>query len=286
MACRIWQLAAQTHYQMMGYVIKTPEDHLLVIDGGWQGDMPFLWHLLQKYGGEKPHIDAWFMTHPHSDHVLALCEMAEKKHGQFSIGTLYHHFPSRDLIARGEPGALRAYDAFENVKAGFHEEILSEGQRLQFGSVDFEVLYVSDPDIVKNTSNNSSCVLRMTAEGKSVLFLGDLGKEGGDKLLSMHGDKLQSDVVQMAHHGQSAVKMNVYDAIHPEICLWSAPNWLHNNNQGCRGYDSGVWDILHVRRHMKAQGVRRHAFAKDGTMLLTINAGCITLSTEDPYFVD
>lgn len=287
MACRIWQIAAQTHYQMMGYVIKTQEGKLLVIDGGWPGDAEYLWHLLKKAGGERPHVDGWFVTHPHCDHLLALCDLLERRRGEFTIDRVYHHFPARELIERGEPGALRAWDAFEAAKQYFTEEILEEGQMLSFGSVAFEVLYVSDPTFVKNTSNNSSTVLKMTGEGMSVLFLGDLGVEGGEKLLQKYGpEKLKSDIVQMAHHGQSAVKMDVYDAVRPDICLWCAPKWLWHNNQGCRGYDSGVWDILHVREHMRRLGVRRHVTGMDGTVLLTLHEGQAAIACEDPYWMD
>ena len=289
MACKIWQIAAQTHFQMMGYVIQTPENKLLMIDGGWPGDADYLMHLLRKIGGKKPHVDAWFLTHPHSDHVTALYHILQERSDELSIGSLYHHYPARDLLVRGEPGCVKVWDAHQELRPQFKdiEYILEEGQELQFDSVRFEVLYVSDPGFVRNTSNNSSVVLKMTAEGKSVMFLGDLGVEGGEKLLAMHkAEKLKSDIVQMAHHGQSAVKMDVYDAIRPEICLWSAPKWLYYNNQGCRGYDSGEWDILHVRAHMKKLGVRSHIVGKDGTALLTIDNGQVTITCEDPYWFD
>lgn len=145
------------------------------------------------------------------------------------------------------------------------------------------MLYTSDPAFTRNASNNSSCVLRMTSEGVRTLFLGDLGVEGGEKLLRMHGGALQSDIVQMGHHGQSAVRMDVYHAIRPQVCLWCAPKWLWDNNQGCRGYDSGVWDILRVREEMRRLGVRRHAIAKDGTYRITLDGGSIDIFCADPF---
>lgn len=69
MPCEIYQLAPQTHTQMMGYVIKTPGDSLIVIDGGTAGDADYLLYLLRRLGGNHPQVKAWFLTHPHSDHV-------------------------------------------------------------------------------------------------------------------------------------------------------------------------------------------------------------------------
>ena len=50
MPCEIYQLAPQTHTQMMGYVIKTPGDSLIVIDGGTAGDADYLLYLLRRLG--------------------------------------------------------------------------------------------------------------------------------------------------------------------------------------------------------------------------------------------
>ncbi|MBR4309096.1 MAG: MBL fold metallo-hydrolase, partial [Oscillospiraceae bacterium] len=84
--------------------------------------------------------------------------------------------------------------------------------------------------------NNISCVIRMTVGGKNVLFLGDLAEPGGLVLKSYHdtnatsGSKyfsLKSDMVQMAHHGQTGVPKSVYTAIAPDVCLWPAPDWVY-----------------------------------------------------------
>ena len=78
--------------------------------------------------------------------------------------------------------------------------------------------------------NNISCVIRMTVGGKNVLFLGDLAEPGGIVLKSYHDANtysIKSDFVQMAHHGQTGVAKNVYQAIDPDICLWPTPDWVY-----------------------------------------------------------
>jgi beta-lactamase superfamily II metal-dependent hydrolase len=76
--------------------------------------------------------------------------------------------------------------------------------------------------------NDSSLVFRLSTENTSVLFMGDLGPDGGDILFRESMDKLPSDMVQMAHHGHMNVSMEVYAAIMPKVCLWCAPDWLYN----------------------------------------------------------
>ena len=253
MPCEIYQLAPQTHTQMMGYVIKTPGDSLIVIDGGTAGDADYLLYLLRRLGGNRPRVKAWFLTHPHSDHVYALYDLLQNRHEAFSLDALYLHYPERRVLEIGEPRSLPAWDGYQALRSqiGSREHILREGEHLDIGV--------------------------------RTLFLGDLGVEGGEKLLRMHGNALQSDIVQMGHHGQSAVRMDVYHAIRPQVCLWCAPKWLWDNNQGRRGYDSGVWDILRVREEMRRLGVRRHAIAKDGTYRITLDGGNIDIFCADPF---
>ena len=212
MPCEIYQLAPQTHTQMMGYVIKTPGDSLIVIDGGTAGDADYLLYLLRRLGGNRPRVKAWFLTHPHSDHVYALYDLLQNRHEAFSLDALYLHYPERRVLEIGEPRSLPAWDGYQALRSqiGSREHILREGEHLDIDGTAWDVLYTSDPAFTRNASNNSSCVLRMTSEGVRTLFLGDLGVEGGEKLLRMHGDALQSDIVQMGHHGQSAVRMDMY----------------------------------------------------------------------------
>lgn len=285
MACRIWQLAPQTHTQMMGYVLLDEGGNVVVIDGGTTGDAPRLLHLLQQVAGPRPHIRAWVLTHPHSDHANAFLALWPREGADFTVEGVYLRFPPRQLLEVGEPGCLKVWDGYEAIRPsiGAREHLLDAGQRWRFGDMAFEVLRVADPTVVNNAGNNASCVVRMEAAGASALFLGDLGVEGGEELLRTQGQRLHSDVVQMAHHGQSAVTMAVYDAIAPKVCLWCAPHWLWNNDQGHRGYDSGQWDILRVRAHMAGLGVRRHAVAKDGTALITLEDGRVGLACWEPY---
>ena len=93
---------------------------------------------------------------------------------------------------------------------------------------------------------------------KSVLFSGDLGIEGGDKLLtSKYKDRLRSDYIQMAHHGQGGTNKDFYEAVGAKYCIWPTPIWLWNNDSG-EGKGSGSWQTLEVREWMDELGVIKH----------------------------
>ena len=116
--------------------------------------------------------------------------------------------------------------------------------------------------------NNSSMVVKFYMGGKSIIALGDMGPDGGRKLLADNGaGQLKSDIVQMAHHGQYGVEKDVYAAIAPDICLWPTPGWLWNNDEG-RGTGSGDWYTLETRGWMDELGVKHHYSVKDGDWVL------------------
>jgi glyoxylase-like metal-dependent hydrolase (beta-lactamase superfamily II) len=56
----------ETSLFMMSYVIITKEGNAIIIDGGRPEDVPLL---REKIKGHP--IKAWFLTHPHFDHVSA-----------------------------------------------------------------------------------------------------------------------------------------------------------------------------------------------------------------------
>jgi beta-lactamase superfamily II metal-dependent hydrolase len=73
------------------------------------------------------------------------------------------------------------------------------GEKFEIDNITIEVLGVINPEITSpNAINNSSMVFKMNLPNTSLLFLGDLGHEDGEKLLAgAFSSKLPSDYVQM-----------------------------------------------------------------------------------------
>ncbi|MCE5199430.1 MAG: MBL fold metallo-hydrolase [Armatimonadota bacterium] len=244
----LWQLPEQTHSQMMSYVMRTGKGKVIVIDGGTRGDAAYLKAFLKKLGGE---VEAWFLTHPHFDHYEALADTLSNPDG-IKVKRLYASMPQEEWVRQYEPewayGIAEINAAVKKSGKCFNEMQL--GEVLDFDGVRVEVLGVKNPEIHTNAVNNSSVVLRVQDSQKSVLFLADLGLEGGEKLLkSKFAKRLHTDYVQMAHHGQSGVSERVYQLIQPSYCLWTTPAWLWDNDAGA-GKDTGPLKTFEVRGWM------------------------------------
>lgn len=265
-------LAAVKGSQMNSFIIATRQGKVIVIDGGYRTDAEkLLANLRQMTGAEVPHVDAWFLSHAHNDHIDAFMELLDHHADSFSLGTVFFHFPSVQFIKRGEPGEAHTVQEFYDRLPQFADKIciVSEGDRYTVGEAVFDILYTADPAFPMNTVNNSSTVFRMNLGGKTVLFLGDLGVEGGRKLLSQYGENLKSDYVQMAHHGQNGVEESVYQAIAPTGCLWNTPQWLWDNDVG-KGFNTHIFKTVYTRGWMEKLGVKEHYVTKDGDQTLTL----------------
>lgn len=257
-----WQLPSQTTSQMMSFVIQTQHKKLIVIDGGMKGDAEYLTDFLAKRGGD---VTAWFITHPHPDHVNALSEILASG-ANLKIDRIYASLPSEEWVKQYEPAYINDVAGFNIAlkKAGKTAINLPLGAQFNIDHVKIIVLGIKNPEITNNAMNNSSVVLKFSDDAKSVLFLADLGYEGGEKLLhSYYGRFLKSDYVQMAHHGQNGVGKDVYEAVNPKYCLWTTPIWLWNNDSG-KGKNSGPWKTLEVRKWMEELNVKKNYVMKDG----------------------
>ena len=262
----IHQLTSQSHSQMMSYIIETKDGKIIVIDGGCRCDAAYLLNYVKNLTGGKACIDAWILTHIHADHTGAIIEAYENHKSEFFSERIYYNFPPIEFFVQHEE--IYSADGFEFEKRKKEmdpvTQILRENDILNFGEAVFEVLYVPDFTVTSNFINNTSVILKMSISGQSMIFLGDLGVEGGDILLKKHRGELKADFVQMAHHGQSGVSFDVYQAIDPKVCFWDTPLWLWNNDAGS-GYDTHIWKTFEVRGWMEKLGVNTHFVTKDGT---------------------
>ena len=261
-------LGNTTHVQMFGCVIKD-KDKTIVIDGGTYDDNKQLYDFLKE--NCNSHVDAWFFTHPHHDHIGSFMAIMNN-YSDIVVDTLYYKFP--DLTdakyraqARGNFEAMLWNEALKwNEKYHIHE--VSSGDVFEFDDVKIRVLRVFSPDI--NGINDSSAVYRIEGKSHSVLILGDLSVEGGEDTISKCPlELLRADYTQMAHHGQGGVSFEFYEYILPQRCIWPSPDWLWNNDQG-DGFDTGIFQTVRTREWMDALGVTEHFVEKDGIQKIEI----------------
>ena len=253
----IYQLMPHSGILMQGYLIKTPNNKLVVIDGGnlsylEQAFLPsFARAVLGLNEGDYFEIEAWFISHAHSDHYGELSVMLRDydEKSNYKINNFYFDFPDLEKsgfdegdydlnLLQGLKNGLNTYAKVNGIACGdsyyddlngkfINAEAVKNGLTFTVDGVRFEILQTWDKD--DDMVNGNSLVIKVwpgNPDEKNCLFLNDTSIGSGARLLKTYGEKLKSDIVQMSHHGQAGADKDVYDMIDAKIRLWPAPFWL------------------------------------------------------------
>ena len=256
-------LADYDNRQMLSMILQDKNGALVVIDGGWDIDADHLSDVIRSKGG---HVSAWFITHPHSDHIGALVKILNNPDRKITIDNVYYSLADQSWYDKAESSRSQLVNDLRSALSTLPAESLhtvKKGDEIQVGSIKARVL--NNPYLLDVTSvNNSSMAYKFFLNNVSILVLGDMGPEAGKLLYEEAGAaELKSDIVQMSHHGQYRVSREVYAAIKPQIALWPCPLWLWNNDNG-GGIGSGDWKTLETRQWMEELGVKVNYCIKDG----------------------
>ena len=276
----MYQLTETSEF-MMSFVIVTKNNNVIIVDGGREEDMP----LLKEYVGGR-HVSAWVLTHAHSDHISGFISEIQKNGGcDFDIERVCYNFPPYEIIEnKNVPDYEYFCEELNEVLPAFNEIlpkiediacVINQGEVLHIDEVKIEFIFSYHEGLNANLMNDSSLVFKLSTDKTSVLFLGDLGPDGGDILFRESRHLLKSDIVQMAHHGHMNPSMEVYAEIAPRACLWCCPDWLYNEPEiphylvdadklqrmgRIRMYGTAL-----TRRWMDILGVKEHYVTANGT---------------------
>lgn len=226
----LWQLPSQVNTIGNSYVMQTSKGSVVVIDGGMKEEESYLRGFLAALGNE---VEAWFVSHPHNDHVGAITEILKNPNG-IKINRVYESAFPPELLALEAPYSGHADEYYEALAASGVEvvQLKETGLTDKIDGLHFKVLGVTNPEITSNPYNNSSLILRVWDKKKSIVFLGDAGIECGDKALAKYPKDFDCDYLQMAHHGQRGCSEEFYKSIRFKACLWPTPSWVWDNVNG------------------------------------------------------
>ncbi|MDY6971288.1 MAG: DNA internalization-related competence protein ComEC/Rec2 [Thermodesulfobacteriota bacterium] len=204
-------------------LVEFPGGKKMLIDGGGLprgsfdvGRMvvaPYLWH------SKILHIDYLVLSHPQADHMNGLRFIARA----FDPEEFWYNGDERKTPAFME---LMTIIESKQVK-NFLPANLAEGREINGARI--EVLHPDpsshSPGLFdgKARFNDNSLVLKVSYEGRSFLFPGDLEQPGEDVLISNAGNALRSDILLSPHHGsRSSSSEEFLRIVAPTICVISS----------------------------------------------------------------
>ena len=242
----------------MGYIIRLADGRFIIIDGG-MGDpdhvdshkLMGILNAQKPEEFEKPVIAAWIFTHLHGDHVGVFNCFSLDHHDDVIIERMYYNFPKEEEIAVSDSpymldNTIYRYTQFKKNMQDFYADVpvvkLHSGMRFVIGNASFEVLYAYDDyypkTILNGGMNESSTLFKMTVDGQTTLWTGDLSFGATDLVMSEYNTALQADILQMAHHGWNGT-VAFYSAVNPTIV--SLPISFYHNLDALFGIQANAW---------------------------------------------
>ena len=233
----ILQLKDNAHVNGMCYVIRLKDGSFIVYDGSYSDQARKLTKLLKENcpEGETPLNRAWILTHSHKDHYPTFQVISTRLDDSVKIEyIIYSPLNDKSFTLDDEQGYYSSEQFLSDVSNldGAQLVYAHTGMEFTFCNLKLEVLMTPETLFKGSTSfgnfNDTSVVTRLYDESYSALFLGDIALLGADRMASLYGDYLKSNVCQVSHHGVEDVPLSLYETVQASILYYPCNIWLYD----------------------------------------------------------
>ncbi len=264
----------------LSFVIRLKNGRFIINDGGNDVDMPYLIEDLEALtpDGEKPVVEAWFISHAHTDHMGVFKGFFEKKEylDRIFVENVYFNDMSEEAekynnqfekvtamlnYVRGVPHMMTSTDG---TAPEIHE--MSTGDRYYFSDITVDVIFSSEmmADYTKwGNQNGATTWLMYTIEGQKLLFSGDGTFDEQQAIMEIYDSAyFDLDFFTTPHHGYDVFDQFTDHFTGLKTVLYSNPlKWLAGS-----GMESGSSSHTVALKHLNDISQESYAFGK-GTVV-------------------
>lgn len=151
-------------------------------------------------------IDGVFITHAHEDHFGDIDRVSQ----EININQVFV-----------TPGSYNQKNLQQKLtKENLTNVItLDSNKQIKLPGIETKIIH---PSNIGDGQNNDSLVMKLVIRNKSFLLMGDLEKEGEDKLIKQYPLDLQADCIKIGHHGsKTSSQLHFIQAVNPSETIIS-----------------------------------------------------------------
>lgn len=186
----------------------------MLVDCATQGQAVRIVNMCKQLGITQ--IDRVVNTHPHEDHIGGFRDLIKS----IDVGELWLCFPE-DYNTHITKAVGYAQKANIPVKT------YADGDVLTLGGATIEVWKL---DGTKSELNNCSAQMKLTYGERTFLMAADLQGDGQKRMVELHGDALDADILKYPHHGIEVLREDYLSAVSPLMVV------VTNNHRQTAGW--------------------------------------------------
>lgn len=231
------------------YMIRTPEDKLIVIDGGWRKEMweefgaevlinRFYNEMAEVLEKENITVAAWFITNSYKHNTRFIEEFQNTEIKNFvNIEKIIYNFPSAERFSSFD-NDVDYIKIIEKEIAKTKAEVITAkmGEEYSIDSLKVKILYAPQDEKFESIAD-SSLVFKLTCKNQSVIFTGDMTDRISEIILENYPKDLKTDFVQVANHGwNNCGVLEFYKKCNAKVQLWNNSEYGYQFFRKDEGY--------------------------------------------------
>ena len=219
------------------FLIFTLEDgRLIVVDGG-ANVTESLTLIPENLKAASPDPDnvvvaAWIFTHAHEDHAGGFNKWVPTGYKNVKVESFILNFTTREIYEQVNSHGY-SESTRRNIKQYYPDATVIKahvGQVYHFADAEIEVLCAYDTILPTppDEHNTTSLIFRYKTNGQTITVLGDSYDTSSNRLVSLYGSYLKSDIVNVPHHGMVGATPALYANLNAPVLLWSSSKYAYD----------------------------------------------------------
>jgi beta-lactamase superfamily II metal-dependent hydrolase len=215
----------------MCYIWRLEDGRFIILDGGFNyaNGAANLYNTLRKMAvnPNKIVVATWAVSHFHGDHVGTFASFVQNYLWDVEIQSMLINLPTLEQSKLDDMN-WGYWNTISNKLGNFNKDLVvykaHPGQVYHFANAEIEIIYTLEMFAPKDLTYYNTCTVIMDVSfgDFNMMMLGDCSEDANKIMLANYGNTLESEVVQVAHHGYQGGSNALYKAINPIYVFWPA----------------------------------------------------------------